>query len=155
MKLSEELKNRGFIYQSSNEDIGLILDGEKRTVYLGIDPTASSIHVGNLVPYMLLNHLMKAGHKVILLMGGGTALIGDPGGKSEERPFVDPEVVAEQAKEMEKGRRGWRTQKQQLNRQKLGSRGEGCFCFWPIATFSRGGKCLQCCPWDRDNKASR
>ena len=103
MKLSEELQARGFIYQVSTDDIGSLLDGEKRTVYLGIDPTASSIHVGNLVPYMLLNHLQKNGHKVILLMGGGTALIGDPGGKSEERPFAGSEVVAAQAKDMEAG----------------------------------------------------
>ena len=103
MKLSEELIERGFIYQFSTEDISEILDTEKRTVYLGIDPTADSIHVGNLVPYMLLNRLMQAGHKVILLMGGGTALIGDPGGKSEERPFVEPEVVAVQAQKMEAG----------------------------------------------------
>lgn len=103
MTLSEELKERGFIYQSSNEDVAEVLDGKKRTVYLGIDPTADSIHVGNLVPYMLLNRLMDAGHKVILLMGGGTALIGDPGGKSEERPFVSPEVVAMQAEKMEAG----------------------------------------------------
>lgn len=103
MKLSQELQERGFIYQTSNDAAEEILDGQKRTVYLGIDPTASSIHVGNLVPYMLLNHLMRAGHKVILLMGGGTALIGDPGGKSEERPFVDAEVVAKQATAMEAG----------------------------------------------------
>lgn len=103
MTLSEELKERGFIYQSSIEDISKILDGEKRTVYLGIDPTADSIHVGNLVPYMLLNRLMLAGHKVILLMGGGTALIGDPGGKNEERPYVEPEVIAQQCKKMESG----------------------------------------------------
>ena len=103
MTLSEELKKRGFIYQSSAEDIGEILDGEARTVYFGIDPTASSIHVGNLSGYILLNRLMEAGHKVILLMGGGTALIGDPGGKNEERPFVELEVVTQQAKEMEEG----------------------------------------------------
>ena len=103
MKLSQELQERGFIYQTSAENIGEILDGEPRTVYLGIDPTANSIHVGNLVVYMLLNRLMLAGHKVILLMGGGTALIGDPGGKSEERPFVEPEIIAQQAAEMEKG----------------------------------------------------
>jgi len=103
MKLSEELTERGFIYQCSAEDISRVLDGEKRTVYLGIDPTADSIHVGNLVPYMLLNRLMQAGHKVILLMGGGTALIGDPGGKSEERPFVEIETVTEQCKKMEAG----------------------------------------------------
>ncbi len=103
MTLSEELKERGFIYQTSAEDLGELLDGTKRTVYLGIDPTADAIHVGNLVPYMLLNHLMRAGHSVILLMGGGTALIGDPGGKSEERPFVEPDVIAQQAKKMEMG----------------------------------------------------
>lgn len=103
MKLSEELQERGFIYQYSNDDLGKILDGPKRTVYLGIDPTASSIHVGNLVPYMLLNRLMQAGHKVILLMGGATALIGDPGGKNEERPFVEAKIIAEQAKIMEAG----------------------------------------------------
>ena len=103
MKLSEELQTRGFIYQSSAENVADILDGEPRTVYLGIDPTAASIHVGNLVPYMLLNRLADAGHKVILLMGGGTALIGDPGGKSAERPFVEAEVVKEQATAMEAG----------------------------------------------------
>ncbi|MAZ30065.1 tyrosine--tRNA ligase [bacterium] len=101
MKLSEELRERGFIYQCSSDDLGAVLDGEPRTVYLGIDPTADAIHVGNLVPYMLLNRLMLAGHRVILLMGGGTALIGDPGGKSEERPFVDAAVIAEQTAKME------------------------------------------------------
>lgn len=101
MKLSQELQERGFIYQTSSDDLANMLDGEKRTVYLGIDPTARSIHVGNLVPYMLLNHLMHAGHQVILLMGGGTALIGDPGGKSEERPYQAPEVVKEHATHME------------------------------------------------------
>lgn len=103
MTLSEELTARGFVYQSTAESLADVVDGAPRTVYLGIDPTASSIHVGNLVPYMLLNHLMQRGHKVILLMGGGTALIGDPGGRSEERPFVDAAVVAEQAVAMEAG----------------------------------------------------
>lgn len=70
MKLSEELTKRGFVYQFSGESLGEVLDGEPRTVYLGIDPTADSIHVGNLVPFMMLNHIMNAGHKVILLLGG-------------------------------------------------------------------------------------
>ncbi|MDA8597121.1 tyrosine--tRNA ligase [Candidatus Pacebacteria bacterium] len=103
MKLSEELTARGFVYQTSDENLEKILDDTKRTVYLGIDPTATSIHVGNLVPYMLLNHLMQAGHRVILLMGGGTGLIGDPGGKSEERPFSDPQTIQDQAEAMEQG----------------------------------------------------
>ena len=101
MKLSEELVKRGFIYQYSTEDLGEILDGAPRVVYLGIDPTAAAIHVGNLVPYMLLNHLLKAGHKVILLIGGGTALIGDPSGRDAERELATTEVVSARAKKME------------------------------------------------------
>jgi tyrosyl-tRNA synthetase len=101
MKLSEELIKRGFVYQFSSENLGEILDGAPRTVYLGIDPTAEAIHVGNLVPYMLLNHLLKAGHKVILLIGGGTALIGDPSGRDKERDFVDMEEVQARANKME------------------------------------------------------
>ena len=81
--------------------MGDILDGAPRTVYLGIDPTAEAIHVGNLVPYMLLNHLLKAGHKVILLVGGGTALIGDPSGKDTERELSSLELVRERAQKME------------------------------------------------------
>jgi tyrosyl-tRNA synthetase len=92
MKLSEELKARGFIYQHT-ADLTEILDGSPRTVYLGIDPTADSIHLGNLVPYMLLIHLANAGHRVILLLGGGTALIGDPSGRDTERELSDPAVV--------------------------------------------------------------
>ena len=101
MKLSEELVKRGFIYQYSTEDLGEILDGVPRVVYLGIDPTAQAIHVGNLVPYMLLNHLLKAGHKVVLLIGGGTALIGDPSGRDAERELATVDVVAARAKKME------------------------------------------------------
>ncbi len=101
MKLSEELLQRGFIYQYSTEDLGEILDGQPRTVYLGIDPTAEAIHVGNLVPYMLLNHLLRAGHKVIMLIGGGTALIGDPSGKDSERELASLDVVRARAQKME------------------------------------------------------
>ncbi len=93
MKLSDELQARGFVYQHSAA-LTEILDGPKRTVYLGIDPTADAIHLGNLVPYMLLTHLAKAGHRVLLLLGGGTALIGDPSGRDTERELSDPTVVA-------------------------------------------------------------
>ncbi len=78
MTLSEELTKRGFIYQFSAETIEEILDGEPRTLYHGIDPSADSAHVGNLVVWLLLRHLAKAGHKVIFLVGGGTGMIGDP-----------------------------------------------------------------------------
>ncbi len=100
MKLSEELTKRGFIYQFSGEDLAGVLDKSKQTVYLGIDPTAESIHVGNLVPYMLLNHFLKAGHKVVLLIGGATALIGDPSGRDSERELVSEEIVAKRAKKI-------------------------------------------------------
>lgn len=101
MQISEELTKRGFVYQFSGDSLSDVLDGEeKRVIYLGIDPTADAIHVGNLVPYMLLNHLMQAGHKVILLLGGATALIGDPSGRDTERDFVDVTVVKERAAQM-------------------------------------------------------
>lgn len=108
MKLSEELAARGFIYQHS-ADTSTILDGEKRTVYLGIDPTADAIHVGNLVPFMMLNHIMKAGHKVILLLGGGTAMIGDPSGRDTERELATVEKISAQAAVMEAGVRALST----------------------------------------------
>ena len=76
--LSKELQERGFIHQFSGDSLEEILDGEKRTFYLGVDPTADSIHVGNLAIYMLVRHLSDAGHTPLLLVGGGTGLIGDP-----------------------------------------------------------------------------
>lgn len=93
MKLSEELTERGFINQISAESLSLILDGEKRTVYHGIDPSADSAHAGNFVIWMLLRHLAQAGHTVIFLVGGGTGMIGDPK-PDVERTLSLPEVVA-------------------------------------------------------------
>ena len=96
ISLASELKERGFIYQYSTEKLEDILD-KKRTIYLGVDPNADSIHVGHLVPYMLAYHLVQAGHKVILLIGGATALIGDPSEKDQERPFQEESEVAKNA----------------------------------------------------------
>lgn len=103
MTLSQELMARGFIYQYSADTVAEILDGPTRTVYLGIDPTADAIHIGNLVPFMMLNHIMKAGHRVILLLGGGTALIGDPSGRDSERELASIEKISAQAAVMEDG----------------------------------------------------
>jgi tyrosyl-tRNA synthetase len=96
ISLSEELKERGFIYQYSAETLEEILN-KRRIIYLGVDPNANSIHVGHLVTYMLAYHLVQAGHKIILLIGGATALIGDPSGKDYERPFQDESDVAKNA----------------------------------------------------------
>ncbi len=78
MKLSEELKVRGFINQIAGESIEEIVDEQKRVVYHGIDPSADSAHAGNFVQWILLRHLANAGHKIIFLVGGGTGRIGDP-----------------------------------------------------------------------------
>lgn len=85
--LLEELTWRGLLYQQT-EGLGPHLAKQVVTAYCGFDPTAPSLHIGNLVPTMLLVHLARAGHKAIALVGGGTAMIGDPSGKSEERPLA-------------------------------------------------------------------
>lgn len=99
MKLSEDLISRGFVHQFSTESLEEITDGPSRTVYLGVDPTADSIHAGNLAVYMLLRRMRAAGHKVILLIGGGTGMIGDPK-PDVERPLTPPDVVAERAQKL-------------------------------------------------------
>lgn len=83
MKLSEELQARGFIHQHTGESLVEVLDGEKRTIYHGIDPSADSAHAGNMVVWILLRHLANAGHTIIFLVGGGTGMIGDPKPDSE------------------------------------------------------------------------
>jgi tyrosyl-tRNA synthetase len=93
-KLSEILRDRGYVYQHSSEKLEEITDGPKRTVYLGVDPTADSIHVGNLAAYMLLRRFADAGHKVILITGGGTGMIGDPK-PDVERPLLDEATIDE------------------------------------------------------------
>ncbi|MGB4843755.1 MAG: tyrosine--tRNA ligase [Ferruginibacter sp.] len=70
------------------------LDKEITTAYIGFDPTADSLHIGSLVPIILLVHLQKAGHKPIALVGGATGMVGDPSGKSEERNLLSEEVLS-------------------------------------------------------------
>ena len=71
MKLSEELVARGFIHQHTGESVADIFDGEKRTIYHGIDPSADSAHAGNMVIWIVLRHLVNDGHKVIFLVVEG------------------------------------------------------------------------------------
>ncbi|MCO6360764.1 tyrosine--tRNA ligase [Roseivirga pacifica] len=86
--LVEELKWRGMVHDmmpGTEEQ----LSKEVTTGYVGFDPTADSLHIGNLVPVMLLVHLQRAGHKPVALVGGATGMVGDPSGKSAERPMLD------------------------------------------------------------------
>ncbi len=92
MKLSELLRSRGFVYQYSSETLEEITDGPKRTIYFGVDPTSDSIHAGNLVGYMLMRRFVDAGHKIIILIGGGTGMIGDPK-PDVERPLLSVEEI--------------------------------------------------------------
>ena len=88
----EELKWRGLLYQQT-ETLGKALSAGMVTAYAGFDPSAPSLHVGNLVPVMALAHLQRHGHRPIALVGGGTGMIGDPSGKSAERQLHTPETV--------------------------------------------------------------
>lgn len=91
MILAEELKKRGIIEHSSATPEQIL--SARRTAYLGIDPTADSLHIGHLVPVLLMKRLGDAGHKLIFLVGGGTGQIGDPKEKGE-RPMLDEKTVA-------------------------------------------------------------
>jgi tyrosyl-tRNA synthetase len=95
--LSKVLLERGYVYQHSSP-LEEVADGPQRTVYEGFDPSADSLHVGNLMGILVLRRFLEAGHKVILLVGGGTGMIGDPSGKSEERVLLTPEQVAHNSK---------------------------------------------------------
>ncbi|MGB1318509.1 MAG: tyrosine--tRNA ligase, partial [Flavobacteriales bacterium] len=86
--LVEELKWRGLLHDAMPETQEL-LNKEMVTGYVGFDPTADSLHIGSLVPIMLLKHLQLAGHKPVALVGGATGMIGDPSGKSAERNLLD------------------------------------------------------------------
>jgi tyrosyl-tRNA synthetase len=90
----EELSWRGFVQQTTVENMGEVL-AKPIVVYSGFDPTAASLHAGNLVPLMLLTHLRRAGHQVLPLVGGATGMIGDPSGKSSERQLLDAERLTD------------------------------------------------------------
>ena len=95
----EALNERGFIKQTTNaEQVASLLAEEQVTYYVGFDPTASSLHVGSLVPIMAMAHLQRAGHKPIAIIGGGTTMIGDPTDKTEMRPMLSQEQISNNAK---------------------------------------------------------
>lgn len=91
----DEIRWRGLLHQCTNEDaLRAHLGSGRRRAYAGFDPTADSLTIGNLVPMMVLAHFKRAGHEPVVLMGGGTGLIGDPSGKSAERQLMSAETVA-------------------------------------------------------------
>src|SRR5580765_7637705 len=92
MNLIEELRWRGLI-QDIMPGTEEQLNKEMTSAYIGFDPTAESLHIGSLVPILLLVHLQKAGHKPFALVGGATGMVGDPSGKSEERNLLSEEVL--------------------------------------------------------------
>ncbi len=93
MNFIEELSWRGMIHDMTPEIGDLFNSGEMVTAYVGIDPTADSLHIGHLVGIMMLKHLQLAGHKPLALVGGATGMIGDPSGKSEERNLLSEETI--------------------------------------------------------------
>jgi len=97
------LKQRGFIEQTTHDqELDEYIDQGNITCYIGFDPTASSLHIGSLVPIMSLAHMQRHGHRPIALIGGGTGLIGDPSGKTEMRKMLTTETIEENASALKK-----------------------------------------------------
>jgi tyrosyl-tRNA synthetase len=97
----EDLDARGLVADATDE-LGPHLAGGSRTIYVGFDPTADSLHVGSLLPLLALRRAQLAGHRPIVLVGGGTGLIGDPSGKTGERALNPKEVVQEWAERLKR-----------------------------------------------------
>lgn len=94
MSAFDILKERGFIEQLTHEDeIKELLEKEKITFYIGFDPTADSLHVGHFIALMAMAHMQREGHRPIALIGGGTAMIGDPSGKTDMRKMLTKEDI--------------------------------------------------------------
>jgi tyrosyl-tRNA synthetase len=92
------LKERGFVEQTTHDqELNQYVEQGNITGYIGFDPTASSLHIGSLVPIMSLAHMQRNGHRPIALVGGGTGMVGDPSGKTEMRKMLTLEVLAENA----------------------------------------------------------
>ena len=96
--LVDILRQRGFIEQTTHDqELSDYFGSHRVTGYIGFDPTASSLHIGHLVPIMSLAHMQRAGHRPIALVGGGTGLVGDPSGKTEMRQMLTLERVEQNA----------------------------------------------------------
>lgn len=94
MSLQQSLTDRGYLYQFSSEDIFEKLDNGSESFYVGFDPTADSLHMGNFIGFMTAVQLMLKGNKYYALVGGATGMVGDPGGKDSERTFLDEQTLS-------------------------------------------------------------
>ena len=98
MSVLETLKERGFVQQMTHEDeIRELLAKEQITFYIGFDPTADSLHVGHFLGLMVMAHMQRAGHRPVCLLGGGTAMVGDPTGKTDMRKMMTPDDIRHNA----------------------------------------------------------
>lgn len=103
MHILDELKERGLIYQISNEEaVRALIDRKDGAFYMGFDPTASSLHVGGLLPIVFAKRLENAGMKPVMLVGGATGRIGDPSGRSQERTLNDNDAVESMTASLER-----------------------------------------------------
>ena len=101
-KLLEDLKYRDLVYQQTDEEgIKELLEKESVSIYCGTDPTGNSLHIGHLLPFLTLKRFQQHGHKPVILVGGGTGIIGDPSGRSEERQLQSLEVIEDNARRLE------------------------------------------------------
>ncbi len=96
MTLFDELKARGLIAQVTDEEkVKNLINNEKITFYTGYDPTADSLHIGHFLQLVVMSHMQRAGHRPIAILGGGTAMVGDPTGRSDMRKMMSKETIAE------------------------------------------------------------
>lgn len=101
-KLLEDLKYRGLVYQQTDEEnIERLLETESVSIYCGTDPTGDSLHVGHLLPFLTLKRFEQYGHKPVILVGGGTGVIGDPSGRSEERQLQTLDIIENNTRKLE------------------------------------------------------
>ena len=99
----DTLKERGLIAQTTHEDeIRKILGEKKITFYIGFDPTADSLHIGHFMQLIVMKHMQNAGHRPIILLGGGTTMVGDPTGKTDMRPMITQEIIQQNADNFKK-----------------------------------------------------
>ena len=94
VNILDELIQRGYIKQTTDEhEIRQLLSNGQVTFYIGFDPTSDCLHIGHLLPIMCMAHLQKAGHRPLIILGGGTAMVGDPSGKDKTRDMLTEEQI--------------------------------------------------------------